>query len=254
MFFSNAFRVRSVVALVPCVFVAVACNSTPAPKAEPAKGAAALKPAAPTTAAPAAAAPGTAAPATALPAAGSAAKAQLGAPAPDFKLKDLDGKEVQLSSFKGKTVVLEWFNPECPFVKGSHTKGSLKDAAAKHQDVVWLAINSGGSGKQGAGADASKQGVSTFGLKHPVLLDESGQVGRLYGGERTPHLFVVNPAGNLVYRGAVDNSPDAEGQSPKGGTLVNYVDQALAAIQAGKPVETPETAAYGCTVKYGDQS
>jgi len=179
--------------------------------------------------------------------------AKLGAPAPDFTLVDLDGKQVSLASFRGKTVVLEWFNPGCPFVKASHTKGSLVDTAARHSKagVVWLAINSGAPGKQGHGVDANRAGRETFKLEHPILLDESGRVGRAYAAAHTPHLYVLNKEGVLVYRGAIDNSPDAEGQSASGGKLVNYVDAALADLEAGRPVATPETEAYGCSVKYG---
>ena len=182
-----------------------------------------------------------------------ASAAELGAPAPDFTLKDLDGKDVKLSSFKGKTVVLEWFNPECPFVKASHTKGSLKDFAkrATKQGVVWLAINSGAPGKQGHGVEKSRAGVKAFGLEHPVLLDESGAVGHAYGATNTPHLFVIDAKGVLVYRGAIDNSPDGEGESPKDGKLVNYVEAALDDLAAGRAVKTPDTKAYGCSVKYG---
>jgi peroxiredoxin len=187
------------------------------------------------------------------PSSGEAAKtAELGRLAPDFTLKDLDGASVSLSQYRGKTVVLEWFNPGCPFVRASHTSGSLKGLADKHagQGVVWLAINSGAPGKQGNGADANREGISQFGLHHPVLLDETGDVGKLYGAERTPHMFVVNPEGVLVYRGAIDNSPDGEGQSPEGGKLVNYVDSAISAVQSGAKVEPAETKPYGCSVKY----
>lgn len=186
-------------------------------------------------------------------AAATAGAAELGAPAPDFALGDLDGKEVKLSSFKGKTVVLEWFNSECPYVQASHTRGSLVDTAkrARKKGVVWLAVNSGAPGKQGAGAQRSRAGVKAFGLEHPVLLDESGQVGKAYGATNTPHLFVIDAKGTLVYRGAIDNSPDGEGQSPKGGKLVNHVDAALEDVAAGRPVKVNDTKAYGCGVKYG---
>jgi redoxin len=148
--------------------------------------------------------------------------------------------------------VLEWFNPGCPFVRASHTVGSLKGLAEKHagEGVVWLAINSGGAGKQGAGVEANREGVTQFGLHHPVLIDDTGKIGQLYGAERTPHMFVVNPEGVLVYKGAIDNSPDGEGQSPEGGKLVNYVDGAIGAIRSGAKVAPAETKAYGCSVKY----
>jgi cytochrome oxidase Cu insertion factor (SCO1/SenC/PrrC family) len=191
-----------------------------------------------------------AAPANAEPAA-AAGPARVGAPAPDFTLTDLDGKSVSLCEFRGKLVVLEWFNPGCPFVRNSHTTGSLKGLAAKYAgDVVWLAINSGGSGKQGAGVEANREGAKQFDLHHPILIDESGKVGQLYGAERTPHMFVVNPEGVLVYKGAIDNSPDGEGQSPEGGKLVNYVDGAISAVRSGAKVSPEETKAYGCSVKY----
>lgn len=179
--------------------------------------------------------------------------AKVGEKAPDFELSDLDGKPVKLSSFLGKTVVLEWFNPECPFVKNSHTKGSLVGTAEKHQKqgVIWLAINSGAPGKQGTGVEKNREGKTSFGLTNPILLDESGSVGKAYGAKRTPHLYVIDPKGVLVYRGAIDNSPDGEGESPEGGKLVNYVDAALADVAAGRSVAKPETEAYGCSVKYG---
>ncbi|HYJ09361.1 MAG TPA: thioredoxin family protein [Polyangiaceae bacterium] len=180
------------------------------------------------------------------------AKAALGAAAPDFELPDLDGKLVKLSSFRGKPVVLEWFNPGCPFVKASHTKGSLVTTAAEHgkQGVVWLAINSGAPGKQGHGLEANREGKQVFKLDHPVLLDEAGRVGRAYGAAHTPHMYVIDKNGILVYRGAIDNSPDGEGESPAGGKLVNHVSAALADLAAGRAVAKAETEAYGCSVKY----
>src|SRR6186713_697829 len=104
-------------------------------------------------------------------------EAKVGAPAPEFELGDLDGNKIKLASYRGSVVVLEWFNPECPFVKKSHTKGSLVDTAARHtkQGVVWLAINSGAPGKQGAGVEKNRAGRETFKLTHPILLDEDGR-------------------------------------------------------------------------------
>lgn len=176
----------------------------------------------------------------------------VGKPAPDFTLKDLDGKDVPLSSFKGKTVVLEWFNPGCPYVKKSHTVGSLVDTAKKHTDkgVVWLAINSGAAGKQGADPAENAQAVQTWAIGHPVLRDEAGTVGKAYGATNTPNMFVIDASGTVVYAGAIDNSPDGERKSPAGGTLVNFVDAALDDLAAGRPVKTPATKPYGCGVKY----
>jgi peroxiredoxin len=204
-----------------------------------------------TSSATAPAANGAAAPAAA--GAEKADKAEVGKPAPDFALKDLDGKEVRLSSFKGTTVVLEWFNPGCPFVKASHTKGSLKDAAKRHtkNGVVWLAVNSAAAGKQGAGPEANREGAKGFAMEHPILLDDTGTVGKTYGATNTPHIMVIDDKGTLVYRGAVDNSPDGEGESAPGNKLVSYVDATLADLAAGRPITTVETKAYGCSVKYG---
>jgi peroxiredoxin len=185
-------------------------------------------------------------------AADAAAKgpAALGQKAPDFSLTDLDGNAVKLSDYRGKTVVLEWFNADCPFVKKNHTEGPLKDMAKKvsAQGVVWLAINSSAPGKQGHGA-ANREGKQRYGLAHPILLDESGEVGHLYGATNTPHMYVVDPAGVLVYRGAIDNAPDGD---PRGDHFINYVEAALADVAAGRPVATPEVKAYGCSVKYAN--
>jgi peroxiredoxin len=182
-----------------------------------------------------------------------AAPATVGKPAPDFTLKDLDGKDVKLSSFKGKTVVLEWFNPGCPYVKKSHSVGSLVSTAAKHtkSGIVWLAINSGAPGKQGADPKQNADAVKTWSLAHPVLLDPTGATGKAYGATNTPHMFVIDSKGTLVYAGAIDNSPDGEGKSAEGGKLVNYVDAALADIAAKRAVKVSSTKAYGCGVKYG---
>lgn len=179
------------------------------------------------------------------------AKAEVGKPAPEFTLSDADGKPHSLSEYKGKTVVLEWFNPQCPFVNHAHTEGSLvtmaKDETAK--DVVWLAINSGAPGKQGHGVEANNTGKDKFKLEHPILLDETGAVGHAYGAEKTPHVYLINAEGTLLYRGAIDNAPF--GEVDGGGDTVNYLSKALEELRGGKPVSTAETPAYGCTVKYG---
>ncbi len=191
--------------------------------------------------------------ASVTPQAPPAIPADIGKPAPDFTLKDLDGRDVRLADKRGSVVVLEWFNPSCPFVNKAHTKGSLKDAAARHAPagVVWLGIDSSAPGKQGYEPDTIRAAAARFGLIHPILRDETGAVGRAYGATNTPHMFVIDKTGTLVYAGAIDNSPDAEGESPQGGSLVNYVDAALDDLAAGRPVRTPRTKAYGCGVKYG---
>jgi hypothetical protein len=161
---------------------------------------------------------------------------------------------VHLADSKGKVVVLEWFNPGCPFVKKAHTKGSLLGTAKRITDkdkgVVWLAINSAAAGKEGYGQEKNADAKRTYAMDYPILMDESGDVGHAYGATNTPHMFVIDKNGTLIYRGAIDNSPDAEGESPTGGKLVNYVDATLADLAAGRPVATPSTQAYGCSVKY----
>jgi peroxiredoxin len=176
----------------------------------------------------------------------------VGKAAPDFTLNDLEGKPVSLKSFAGKTVVLEWFNPECPYVKAAHGKGSLVTFAdeATKTGVVWLAINSGAAGKQGHDVEKNTAAVAAWNMKHPVLRDLDGAVGKAYGATNTPHMYVINDAGVVVYQGAIDNSPDGEGQSPTGGTLVNHVAVALKELADKKPVTVASTKAYGCSVKY----
>jgi len=190
--------------------------------------------------------------AAAAPAAPSPGSAVVGKPAPDFTLKDLEGRQVSLASYRGKVVVLEWFNPGCPFVKASHTKGSLKGTAKKHaaEGVVWLAVNSAAQGKQGFDPSANNEAAKTFGLDYPILRDETGVVGHAYGATNTPNMFVIDKNGLLVYAGAIDNSPDGEGEAPTGSSLVNYVDAALEDLAAGRAVKTPLTKPYGCSVKY----
>lgn len=189
-----------------------------------------------------------AAPAAAAPAA--AAQAKIGQPAPDFSLPDLDGKTVKLADYKGKTVVLEWFNPECPFVVQSHRAGGLKDTAARYTEkgIVWLAINSGSAGKQGHGKEKNVKAKGDFSMGHPILLDESGAIGRAYGAQRTPHMFVIDPKGILVYAGAIDSTKG--GEPEKDEKVTNYVEAALGAVAQSKAVSTPETEAFGCSVKY----
>jgi hypothetical protein len=228
-------KLRSMV----CALALVACSKAKDKAADPVAPAP-LTPATETAVAPAPARAGT-------------INTIVGKPAPEFTLNDLDGKAVSLASFKGKTVVLEWFNPGCPFVKKSHGVGSLVGTAKRHTDngIVWLAINSGAPGKQGNEVQLNVDAMKTWSMAHPILRDETGIVGKAYGATNTPHMFVIDKAGTVVYGGAIDNSPDGEGKSPTDGTLVNYVDAALEAVAAGQQVEVHDTKAYGCGVKYG---
>jgi peroxiredoxin len=175
-----------------------------------------------------------------------AAAAKIGEAAPAFELKDLDGKTVKLSDYKGKIVVLEWFNPGCPVVQMHYGNDTMNKTIAQFKDknVAWLRINSGAPGKQGHGKEVNAQAVKDWHISTPVLLDETGTVGKAYGAKSTPHCFVIDAAGVLVYAGAIDN-----GNSNKVGD-VNYVAKALTQTLAGETVTTPETRSYGCPVKY----
>ena len=167
--------------------------------------------------------------------------------AKEFTLKSFDGKTVNLSDFKGKIVVLEWFNFECPFVQYHYQANTMTNLAAKYKDknVVWLAINS----TSHVTPEANKEFAEKHKLAYPILDDRSGQVGRAYGAKTTPHIFIIAPGGQVAYEGAIDNSP--LGKTPAGEKPVNYVDQALSELLAGKKVSVPATTSYGCSVKYG---
>jgi hypothetical protein len=185
--------------------------------------------------------------------------AELGKPAPDFTLRDTDGKPHTLSALAGKTVVLEWFNPDCPFVKHAHGKGELKTMATKvmGDSLIWLSINSGAPGKQGHGVERNKAARTEYAMKNAILLDEQGSVGKSYGAKKTPHLFVVDAQGTLIYRGGIDNAPIGEVDpkrpilpTSKEGELVNYIDAALEDLKAKRALRLPDTPEYGCSVKY----
>ena len=197
----------------------------------------------------------------ASPTTAAAGSAALGKPAPDFTLTDTDGQSFKLSGLRGKTVVLEWFNPDCPFVKHAHEKGPLKDLAQRvaSDKLVWLSINSGAPNKQGHGVPRNKEAKTQYGISNPILLDETGAVGRAYGAEKTPHMYVIDPNGVLVYRGGLDNAPvgsvDAERPrlpGTKQGGLEPYLEHALADLSKNQPIRLADTPAYGCTVKYAN--
>ena len=175
----------------------------------------------------------------------------IGKPAPAFRTADASGRPVGLADFAGKTVVLEWNNPECPTVKDAYKSGTIQQmqAAAAADGVVWLTINSGGPWRQGhVDGDGARDYVAAQGARPAAyLLDPEGKVGRSYGAKATPHIFVVNPAGTLVYRGGIDGPAPEQPGIEKGR---NHVLAALAELKAGKPVSVPTSRAYGCSVKY----
>ena len=168
----------------------------------------------------------------------------VGDAAPDFKLQSTDGKEVSLAQFKGRTVVLEWNNPNCPFSLRHSQEKTVVNLAAKYPDVVFLAINSTSAGHKDYLQPAAYQKFNAdHGVKFPVLYDASGATGQAYGAKTTPHMFVIDKTGRSASAGALDDAPS-------GGAKVNYVDQALAALAAGKSVDSASTKPYGCSVKY----
>ncbi|MEY3213146.1 MAG: hypothetical protein RIT28_3627 [Pseudomonadota bacterium] len=184
------------------------------------------------------------------PAAPVAAEAVVGQAAPDFTLTDVTGASHTLSAYKGKTVVLEWFNPDCPFVKYAHGQGGPLVGLPKtwiDQGVVWLAINSGAEGKQGAGKERNAAAVGEYGMVNPVLIDADGAVGRRYAAKTTPHMFIIDAQGVLVYDGALDNAPLGKVEAEP---RQDHVVAALTALAAGQPVAQGRTQPYGCSVKY----
>jgi peroxiredoxin len=177
--------------------------------------------------------------------------APIGSKAPDFTLADTDGKSVSLASLRGKIVVLEWFNPDCPFVKNAHGESGVLRTMGNTwagKGVAWLAINSSAEGKQGHGLERNTAARTEYAMSYPVLLDPAGKVGRAYGAKTTPHVFVINAEGVLVYKGGVDNAPMGEVQD--GSARIAYLQDALEALAAGKPITNAETRSYGCSVKY----
>jgi peroxiredoxin len=175
-----------------------------------------------------------------------------GAPAPDFTLKGDDGADHTLSKLKGKYVVLEWYNKDCPFVKRHYGTKNMQALQKRYADkgVVWFEVATSAEGKQGhlsvkEAADARKK----FGINSSaILLDGSGSVGRLYAAKSTPHMFVIDPKGNVIYMGAIDDLPSTDWSDIK--SAHNYVAAALDASMSGKPVAKPVTTPYGCGVKY----
>ena len=171
--------------------------------------------------------------------------AELGKPAPEFALKDLDGKEHKLSQYKGKIVVLEWFSPACPTCQWAYTTGPLVEMPEKMEKdgVVWLSVNSEAGEHAAASIHDNKAFVDAHHMKAPVLLDPTGSVGRSYGAKSTPHMFVIDAKGTLVYRGGLDNAPG--GHVNGGGERVDYVGDAVADVKAGRAVKTADTKSYG---------
>ncbi len=179
---------------------------------------------------------------------------QVGSAAPAFSLPSAQGKTESLSQFKGKYVVLEWFNPGCPFVK-KHYKSDNMQALQKEftgKGVVWLTIDSSAPGEQGnLSAQEAQQQMKEWKMSPTaLLLDPDGKVGHEYGATNTPHMFVIDPEGKVIYEGAIDSKASTDQSDIK--TSTNYVKAALNEAMAGQPVQTATTKAYGCGVKYAN--
>lgn len=175
-----------------------------------------------------------------------------GQPAADFTLTDVTGKSLRLADYRGKYVVLEWFNQGCPFVQKHYESGNMQSLQRKFTErgVVWLAISSTNPKSSDYRDPVRAQGVMKDWQMAPsaFLLDEDGNVGRTYGAKATPHMFVVDPKGTVIYAGAIDDAPTWRPEDVK--TARNYVAAALDEAMAGRKVSQPSTAAYGCSVKY----
>lgn len=176
----------------------------------------------------------------------------VGKTAPDFNVKDSHGKTQALSAYKGKTVILEWHNQGCPFVKKHYESGNMQKLQKNltEKGFVWLTVISSAPGKQGAVTpnEANEYVKKMKAAPTAVLLDADGKMGQAYGAKTTPHIFIINPEGNLVYNGAIDDhaSTDAEDIA----SSKNYILQAADDIAAGKPLQVSTTQPYGCSVKY----
>lgn len=179
------------------------------------------------------------------------ADAVVGKAAPSFSLPDLSGKTVNLSDFKGKHVVLEWHNPGCPFVMKHYRSGNMPALQRKYaKDVVWLAINSTHTGHPDYRAPEKLQAFLQQHQSAPAryLMDTEGKVGQAYGAMTTPHMYVIDPAGKLIYVGAIDDIPSASEADLK--DAKNYIVAAIDDIKAGKALRVSDSRPYGCSVKY----
>jgi peroxiredoxin len=176
----------------------------------------------------------------------------VGSTAPDFSVTDSKGKTQSVSQYKGKHVVLEWFNPECPFVKKHYGSGNMQKLQEEFtgKGVVWLTIDSSAPGLEGnLTAEQAEKKIAEWKTKQSaLLLDPDGKAGRTYGAKNTPHMFVINPEGKIIYEGAIDSKATPNPADIAGST--NYVKVALDESLGGKPVSNATTKPYGCSVKY----
>jgi peroxiredoxin len=175
-----------------------------------------------------------------------------GQPAPDFTVNDASGKPVKLADQRGKYVVLEWTNPECPFVQKHYVSGNMQALQKEYvgKDVVWLSVNSTNRSHSEfkSGSEMVEWMRGKGAAQTAVLIDDTSNTGRAYAARTTPHMFVIDPQGKVVYAGAIDDKRSANPADAKGAN--NYVRAALSEVFAGKPVTVAQTRPYGCSVKY----
>jgi glutathione peroxidase-family protein len=182
-------------------------------------------------------------------------QANVGKQAPDFTLTSADGETYSLSDYQGNYVVLEWLNFECPFVGKHYGSGHMQELQKKYTDegVVWLSVVSSAEGKQGyyPPKEMMAQKKTHNGNMTAILMDTSGEVGKTYGATVTPHMYVINPDGELIYRGGIDDKPTTDEADIEGAT--NYVRGALEAAMNGEEVSPKQAKPYGCTIKYASK-
>jgi len=180
------------------------------------------------------------------------ATAVVGQAAPAFTATDSMGRTQSLAAFQGKPVVLEWTNSDCPFVQKFYSAGDMQklQAEARRQGAVWLTINSGATGKQGhmTSADINAKLKAQGSAPTAYIADSSGEIGKAFGARTTPHMFVIDPQGTLVFAGGIDDLPTADPADVAKGR--NHAMMALAEVKAGKPVSVASSRPYGCSVKY----
>jgi len=184
--------------------------------------------------------------------AATASAQKVGAPAPDFSGTDSHGTPKTLSQYRGKYVVLEWHNQGCPFVKAQYNSGNMQALQKEWtgKDVVWLMVESSAQGHEGyvTAAEENSYIASEHAAPTAAVLDPSGKIGHLYEAKTSPHMFIIDPQGKLIYNGAIDDHPTTDKADPP--KSKNYVSAALTEAMAGKPVEQAVTRPYGCSVKY----
>lgn len=181
----------------------------------------------------------------------ASAQAVVGQPAPAFSATDVNGKPVSLADYKGKFVVLEWVNPECPFVKKHYDSGNMQNTQkyAASKGVSWLTVQTiGSSSPAKVGAELASWAKDKSAAPSAMVVDAGGKIGRAYSAKTTPHMYIVDPQGKLVYAGAIDSKPTRSADDIKGAN--NYVVQSINEVLAGKMISTPVSQPYGCSVKY----